>query len=133
RRAARRRRRRAAPVGCGADGVPLSPRTAGSARVMTGAFGHPASRLQRTIWLTTMVYLLALLGTIFVMTLAPSQRRLRSCGARASSLQSRFTDAAEPILIPPEQAAPRRLAPRAVDLDYLHRLLVDKAAAHTAL
>lgn len=100
---------------------------------MTGAFGHPASRLQRTIWLTTMVDLLALLVTFFVMTLATSQIRLDSWRALASSLQSRFTDAAEPILIPPEQAAPRRLAPRAVDLDYLHRLLVDKAAAHSAL
>lgn len=100
---------------------------------MSAAPGLTAPRLQRQIWLTTMVDLLALLVSFFVMTLASSQIQLDSWRALAAGLQGRFADAAAPIPVPPEAAAPRRLKPRAVDLDYLHRLLLDKAAGHPAL
>jgi chemotaxis protein MotB len=81
-----------------------------------------------------MVDLLALLFSFFVLLFATSQIRAESWRALTAGFQARLAPgAAEAIPVPPERAAPRTLAPRAVDLDYLHRLLTDKVAQHPIL
>ena len=93
-----------------------------------------ASSPMRPIWITTMVDLLALLVSFFVLMFATSQIRNESWRALTAGFQARLAPAAAaPIDIPTEHPAPRTQTPLAVDLDYLHRLLADKIAGHPVL
>lgn len=88
----------------------------------------------RPIWMTTMVDLLALLVSFFVLLFATSQIRAESWRALTAGFQARLASAPVEASRPPEEAAaPRTLAPRGVDLDYLRRLLADKIAADPVL
>ena len=88
----------------------------------------------RPIWIATMVDLLAILVSFFVMMFATSQIRAESWRALTAGFQARLsTGGPTAIEIPDDHPAPRSLKPRAVDLDYLHRLLADKTAQHPLL
>lgn len=87
----------------------------------------------RPIWMTTLVDLLALLVSFFVMMLSTSQVRLDAWDALVSGVRERFPASVQAIETPPEPTAPRRLSPRAVDLDYLTRLLAEKTVADPVL
>lgn len=96
--------------------------------------GHPGERdRERPIWMTTLVDLLALLVSFFVMMLSTSQMRLDDWDALVSGVRERFPASVRAIETPAESKAPRRLTPRAVDLDYLDRLLAEKTVADPVL
>jgi chemotaxis protein MotB len=100
---------------------------------MSAWLPEPSAPPVRPIWMTTMVDLLALLVSFFVMLLSTSQIRFDDWNALVSGVRDRFPSTIQPIETPPEPSAPRRLAPRAVDLDYLHRLLAEKTVADPLL
>ena len=101
---------------------------------MTSWADREPSAPMRPIWVATMVDLLAILVSFFVLMFATSQIRAEPWRALTAGFQARVDpEAGERVAIPDELPAPRTLAPRAVDLDYLHRLLSDKAARHPLL
>jgi len=96
------------------------------------ATGYAAAR-PPAMWLVIMIDLLALLVSFFVMLFSTSQIELEAWRALTSRAQGGVSATVAPIVPPDDRAAPRTLAPRAADLDYLHRLLADKTANHPAL
>ena len=101
---------------------------------MTDWTDREPSAPMRPIWVATMVDLLAILVSFFVLMFATSQIRAEPWRALTAGFQARLDqNAGERPTTPDEPLAPRTMAPRAVDLDYLHRLLSDKAARHPLL
>jgi chemotaxis protein MotB len=95
---------------------------------------RPPPMRMRPIWMTTMVDLLALLVSFFVLMFATSQIRNESWRALSAGFQAALaTGEAASIEVPEERPAPRVLKPQAADLDYLHRLLVGKIAGDPVL
>jgi len=100
---------------------------------MSQASPETGRKLARPTWMVTMVDLLAILVSFFVLMLSTSQVPTDAWGKVVAGVREQLPGATRPPEAPAEPKAPRRLTPRAVDLGYLDRLLAEKTVADPIL